>query len=385
MNDSLFIESGGASICKYGEILCGDSWSVAPIEGGKILVLSDGLGSGVKANILATLTTGIATRLMERGLPLEEVVDTLSDTLPECKVRKIAYSTFTLIKVQEDGRAYLAEFENPPTFFLKRGYLSELKYKDRVIGNRKIREAHVHVEPGDWFVTVSDGEVHAGIGGLLNLGWEWDKIAKFLETQVFEDITAKKVADVLVDQAKQLYEGKPGDDTTAGVLKVRTKRFASFMIGPPVKPEYDEMVSEKLLQQPGRKIVSGGTTAAIIAKKLERDVVVDLSSMTDTIPPTGQLDGIDLVTEGVHTVNRTLEILGKTSDLEELVGKSDGASRLAYEFLFADSINIYLGQAINPAHLNPNLPQEMGFKSRSVQAIANLLKEKGKEVNLEIH
>jgi hypothetical protein len=385
MNDALFIESGGASICKYGEILCGDSWAVAPIEGGKIMVLSDGLGSGVKANILATLTTGIATRLMERGLPLEEVVDTLSDTLPECKIRKIAYSTFTLIKVQEDGRAYLAEFENPPTFFLKRGYLSELKYKDRTLGSRKIREAHVHVEPGDWFVTVSDGEVHAGIGGLLNLGWEWDKIAKFLETQVFEDISAKKVADVLVDQAEQLYEGKPGDDTTAGVLKIRTKRFASFMIGPPVKPEDDALVSQKLLESPGRKIVSGGTTAGIMAKQLEKDVVVDLSSMTDTVPPTGQLEGIDLVTEGVHTVNRTLEILENTSDLEELVGKSDGASRLAYEFLFADSIRIYLGQAINPAHLNPNLPQEMGFKSRSVQAIANILKEKGKEVSLEIH
>ena len=110
------------------------------------------------------------------------------------------------MQVQDDGRAYLAEFENPPTFFLKRGYLSELQYRDRVIGTRKIREAHVHVEPGDWFVTVSDGEVHAGIGGLLNLGWEWDKIAKFLETQVYEDATAKKIADLLVDQARQLYE-----------------------------------------------------------------------------------------------------------------------------------------------------------------------------------
>lgn len=117
MNDALFIEAGGANICRYGEILCGDSLSVAPMGGGKLMVLSDGLGSGVKANILATLTTKIAMRLMERGLPLEEVVATLTDTLPECKVRKIAYSTFTLLKVLEDGRAYLAEFDNPPTFF----------------------------------------------------------------------------------------------------------------------------------------------------------------------------------------------------------------------------------------------------------------------------
>ena len=385
MSQPLFIESGGANICKHGEILCGDSLSVAPIGGGKLMVLSDGLGSGVKANILATLTTRIATRLMERGLPIEEVVETLTDTLPECKVRKIAYSTFTLLKVKEDGRVYLAEFDNPPTFFLKRGYISELKYRDRIIGSRKIREAHVHAEAGDWLVTVSDGEIHAGIGGLLNLGWDWEKIAKFLETQVYEDVSAQKVAQILVDQAKQLYEGKPGDDTTVGVLKIRPKRFASFMIGPPVKREDDTAVVDRFMKLPGRKIVSGGTTAGILAKFLEKDVVVDLSTMTNKIPPTGKLEGVDLVTEGVHTVNATLEILQKASDVDSLTGMRDGASLLAREFLFADSVNIFLGQAINPAHLNPNLPQEMGFKSRSVQEIAALLRERGKEVNLEIH
>jgi Stage II sporulation protein E (SpoIIE) len=385
MTEPLFIESGGANICKHGEILCGDSLSVAPITGGKLMVLSDGLGSGVKANILATLTTKIATRLIERGLPLEEVVYTLTDTLPECKVRKIAYSTFTLLKVQEDGRAYLAEFDNPPTFYLKRGYISQLKYRDRIIGTRKIRESHVHVESGDWLVTVSDGEIHAGIGGLLNLGWDWSKIAKFLETQIYEDISAKKVAQILVDQARQLYEDKPGDDTTVGVLKIRPKRFGSFMIGPPFNREEDEVVVKRFLELPGRKIVSGGTTAGILGKKLGKDITVDLSTMTNKIPPTGKMEGIDLVTEGVHTVNHTLEILEKVTETEELVGQRDGSSRLAWELLFADTVYMFLGQAINPAHLNPNLPQEMGFKSRSVHAIASLLKERGKEVFLEIH
>ncbi len=385
MSEGLFIESGGANICKHGEILCGDSLSVVPIAGGKLMVLSDGLGSGVKANILATLTTKIATRLMERGLPLEEVVETLTDTLPTCKVRQIAYSTFTLLKVQEDGRAYLAEFDNPPTFFLKRGYVSELKYRDRVIGTRKIREAHVHVEAGDWFVTVSDGEIHAGIGGLLNLGWDWEKIAKFLETQVYEDVSAEKVARILVDQARQLYEDKPGDDTTAGVLKIRNKRYAAFMIGPPVKRDDDDTLVKRYLEMPGRKILSGGTTAGILCKRLGKDVVVDLTTMTEKIPPTGKLEGIDLVTEGVHTVNHTLELLHQINASEEIGSARDGASRLAWELLYADSIHIFLGQAINPAHLNPNLPQEMGFKSRSVHQIAALLKEKGKEVTLEIH
>ena len=385
MSDPLFIESGFAHICKHGEILCGDSLMVGTVDGGRLMVLSDGLGSGVKANILATLTTKIATRLMERGLPLEEVVETLSDTLPECKVRKIAYSTFTLIKVMDDGTAYLAEFDNPPTFFLKRGYVSHLTYRDRVFGKRTIRESSTKLHAGDWLVTVSDGEIHAGIGGLLNLGWDWEKIAKFLETQVYEDISAQKVAQILVNRANELYQNKPGDDTSVGVLKIRPRRFAAFMIGPPVKREDDALVAEKFMALPGRKILSGGTTAGIIAKVMGKDVAVDLSTMTDEIPPTGNLEGMNLVTEGVHTVNRALEILETVREADELVGKRDGASRLAAEFLIADTIYMFLGQAINPAHLNPNLPQEMGFKSRSVQAIASMLKAMGKEVNLEIH
>jgi hypothetical protein len=385
MSEPLFIESGVSSICKYGEILCGDSLAVSQFDGGKLMVLSDGLGSGVKANILATLTTRIATRLLERGLPLEEVVETLTDTLPECQVRKIAYSTFTLLKVQEDGSAYLAEFDNPPTFFLKRGYSSQVKYKDRTIGTRKIREAELHVAAGDWLITVSDGEIHAGIGGLLNLGWDWEKIAKFLESQVHEDMSAEKVAQMLVDQANEYYQNKPGDDTTAGVLKIRAKRFAVFMIGPPSKREDDESVVTRFLEMPGRKIVSGGTTAGLVANRLGKEVSVDLSTMTDKIPPSGRLEGLDLVTEGVHTVNRTLEILEEGIPFEKLERLNDGASRLAREFLYADNVHIFLGRAINPAHLNPNLPQEMGFKSRSVHSIVNTLRERGKEVTIEIH
>lgn len=385
MTVPLYIEAGEAHVSKHGEILCGDSLVVSSFDGGRLMVLSDGLGSGVKANVLATLTTKIATRLMERGLPLEEVVETLTDTLPVCQVRKIAYSTFTLLKVLDDGSAYLAEFDNPPTFFLKRGYVSQVSYRDRTIGARKIREARLHVDAGDWLVTVSDGEIHAGIGGLLNLGWDWEKIAKFLETQVHEDISAQQVAQILVDQANELYQSKPGDDTTAGVLKIRPKRFAVFMIGPPVNAQNDDLVVKHFLDFPGRKIISGGTTAGIVAKRLKREVAVDLSTMTDKIPPVGKLEGVDLVTEGVHTVNRTLEILQDSPDIVELRKRRDGASRLAREFLYADGITIFLGQAINPAHLNPNLPQEMGFKSRSVQAIVGLLREMGKEVTLEIY
>ena len=87
----------------------------------------------------------------------------------------------------------------------------------------------------------------------------------------------------------------------------------------------------------------------------------------------------------INRFGEGLEILQNSKDVDQFAGEGEGASRLAYEFLFADDITVLLGQAINPAHLNPNLPQEMGFKSRSVQAIVSLLKDMGKNVTLEIH
>ena len=166
----LYFDFGYSSINKVGEELCGDSLVFNLNPSHAIMVLSDGLGSGVKANILSTLTTKIIYVMLENGANINDVTDTLSETLPFCKVRKLAYSTFSIAQCFLNGDTHITEFENPPTFFISDGKLQHLNYQTREIGERKIQEAHLKLKKGDWLVFVSDGEVHAGIGGVWNLG-----------------------------------------------------------------------------------------------------------------------------------------------------------------------------------------------------------------------
>ncbi|MCX5649229.1 MAG: SpoIIE family protein phosphatase, partial [Planctomycetota bacterium] len=218
-----FYEWGTRQLRKHSEELCGDSLAIARHSDSVTLALSDGLGSGVKANILATLTTRIAMHLLENELPLSEVVETLGKTLPVCQVRKLAYSTFAIAQFFRDGRARLVEFDTPPAIVLRGRKVLPLPSNDREIGGKRIRESVVRVKLGDWIVFVSDGVLNAGIGGVYPLGWGWEQAARYLETHAHPDLSAQNVADRLADTVSELYAGAPGDDVSIAVIKVRTK------------------------------------------------------------------------------------------------------------------------------------------------------------------
>jgi hypothetical protein len=379
---SLFYEFGCSSVNKAGEELCGDSVVFNRNPEQVTAVLSDGLGSGVKANILSTLTTKIISVMLEKGASIGEVTETLSATLPQCKVRKIAYSTFSIAQSFLNGETFVTEYDNPPTFYITDGKVHPLDYQERKFGGRTIKESHFTLKTGDWLIFVSDGEVHAGIGGVWNLGWDWEHIARYLEDQSVLDIPAQMLAENLVNEANKLYEKNPGDDTTAGVIKVRDRRFATLLIGAPLNKEDDEDVVKNLMGSNGKKIVCGGTTGNIVARELQQELDVDLSTLSNDVPPVGIIKGIDLVTEGTVTLLKTLELLKDSSKRDTLRYKKDGASRLAYELSEADSITIVLGRAINAAHQNPDLPIDLGLKSQFVEEIAHLLENRDKEVDI---
>ncbi len=380
-----FFEFGHGFLNKAGEELCGDSVVFIRNPDQITIVLSDGLGSGVKANILSTLTTKIISVMLKRGVSIQEVTKTLTATLPECKVRKIAYSTFSIAQSFFSGDTYVTEYDNPPAFFICKGKVHHLDYELRKFNDRTIKESHLMLNPGDYLVFVSDGEVHAGIGGVWNLGWDWEHIASYLEERSSLDLTAQQLANNLVDTANKLYEKKPGDDTTVGVLKVREKRFATLLIGAPLKKEDDPRVVNILMQSQGKKIVCGGTTGNIVARALHQEIEVDMKTASNNIPPVGVIRGVDLVTEGTITIMSALELLKDSSKVDILRYKKDGASRLAYELSDADTIQIVLGRAINPAHQNPDLPINLGLKSKFVEEITQLLEGQDKEVNITYH
>jgi len=380
-----FYEFGLKQLTKKGEELCGDNveFSIKPFWA--TLVFSDGLGSGVKASILSTLTTRIATVMLDEGLPIEEVVQTIGETLPICRVRKIAYSTFAMAQLFTDGHVKLMELDNPPAFFLRGKKIRRVPSEEHVVDSKSIREYSLTVRPGDWLVFVSDGVINAGIGGAYPLGWGWDLVAKYLESHVHRAQTAGDLAEKLVRVVEDLYSGPPGDDVSVAVIKVRRKRIFTVMTGPPANREDDPEIVKALMAASGRRAICGGTTATIVARELGRGLQVDLDTGTDDVPAMARIDGMDLVTEGVLTLTKVLGIMKSDVPVEKLKLRTDGASALAVRLHEADQVVLLVGRAMNPAHQNPELPKALGIKTQVAHSLAGELRHRGKEVEVRYY
>lgn len=381
----LHVEVEKCQLNKHGEELCGDSVEVEADPDSTIVVLSDGLGSGVKANILSSLTVRMAVTMLKGGLKLEEVVDTFVHTLPVCEKRQLAYSTFSILQIFNDGNVYLAEYDSPPAFIGRGSHLRTVPRSERIMDERVIREAFFSVEDGDWIVLASDGVLHAGIGGIWNIGWGWDRVGDYISSTAARTMLASELAEEIAEVTGKLYAYKPGDDATVVAVRVRHPRYLTMLVGPPVNPEDDREVVDKLLGAPGKKVACGGTTGNIVARILERPMTVDLTPHDKRIPPIGKLEGIDLVTEGMLTLSYTLEKLESGMKLRDAAMKRDGASLLASLLLEADCLHIIVGRAINPAHQSPDVPRSLALKHKIVDGLAQVLRGMGKTVKVEYY
>ena len=232
-----FFDINYKSINKYSEELCGDKVEYVYTDDGIIVVMSDGLGSGVKANILATMTVKIAVTMLREGASIDDTIETIINTLPECKVRKLAYSTFTIIVIDKDNNAYIAEYDNPPYFFYSHKRIIPIEKKERVIGNKKIYESNIRLGMGDALCVVSDGAIHAGIGQMLNLGWSWDEINEYLMELNKVNRSSQLINGNFIGVCSNLYNNKPGDDTTILTVKVRKPEVLDVFIDLlPIRP-----------------------------------------------------------------------------------------------------------------------------------------------------
>jgi len=378
----LYAEVKMAQLSKFGEELCGDKIEIARTPDSTIIVLSDGLGSGVKANILATLTTKIASSMLQRGISLEDVVNTITETLPICRERKIAYSTFQILQITTAGQAKLVEFDSPHAFLLREGKVVAFPTEEVLLGGKVINIGTLHLQPEDIILLVSDGVIHAGIGGLLKLGWTWEGISRHLQTAYRAGWDADKVVKQLIDCCEGYYLGRPGDDSSVVAVRLREVRMAAIFTGPPASASQDEAIVSRFLRLPGIKIVAGGTTAKIVSRVTGRPLKVTLSYSDPNIPPIGHIPGIDLVTEGVLTLNAAVERIFDTKRLSNQ-SYQDGATLLARQLLFVDKIIILAGRAVNPAHQNPKFPAGINIKEQVLAKLRHSLEQVGKEVVIE--
>jgi len=379
-----YIDASYRSLNKKGEELCGDNVEYIKTADGCILVLSDGLGSGVKANILATLTSKIAITMLREGSSIEDTLETIVSTLPECKVRKMAYSTFTIIKLNNNGECYMVEYDNPPSFFFRRGCDYPIEKRKREIHGKTIFESNFTFLPGDLLAVVSDGAVHAGVGALLNLGWQWENINDFLRG-ISQKKFAGDITSGLLDVCNTLYDDKPGDDTTVIALKLQPVKHLHLFTGPPKNIEDDDYFTELVEKSSGIRVLSGGTTANIIAERWNQEIDIDLSTYArDKLPPVGYLKGVDLVLEGLITLSKTVEYLNDYKNHGEEITSDDGAATLCrYLVSEASHIHIYAGTAVNPAHQNPDFPIDFNIKLKVVRDLVAILESLDKKVVVE--
>ena len=387
MND-LCADIGYKSINHVGEELCGDHVDVVEeSENSTVIVLADGLGSGVKASILSTLTSKIISTMMAAGLPIEECVSTIAGALPVCSVRGVAYSTFTIIHLLNNQVAEIIQYDNPQVVIIRNFEIYDYPKTEMHIGGKKIYKSTIKLQEDDVFIAMSDGCPHAGMGGKYNFGWKLEDIAGYMQALVAGGYTAKNLSTMLVDECDKLYGHKPGDDTTACVVKIRKREPMNILFGPPSNRDDANRMMSLFFSKAGKHIICGGTTSSIAAKYLGKPVRASLSFERSDIPPIAHIDGVDLVTEGVITMNRVIEYakdyLGENALYEEWNFKKDGASlisRLLFEE--ATDINFYVGKAINPAHQNPDLPINFNIKMNLVSELSSCLKKMGKRIKV---
>ncbi|MBR4420785.1 MAG: SpoIIE family protein phosphatase [Clostridia bacterium] len=388
MND-LCADIGYKSINHDGELLCGDHIEVINDEAtdSAIIVLADGLGSGVKASILSTLTSKMLSTMLGAGLSLLECVQTMAATLPICSVRGVAYSTFTIIRLMNNEEAEIIQYDNPLVILLRNGKNYDYAKQEMNIDGKRIYKSVIRLEEGDTFIAMSDGCPHAGIGRSFNFGWKREEIASFMEGISEVGYTAKTLSTILIDEVDKLYGSKPGDDATACVIKIRKRVPMNLLFGPPAKKDDNDRMMSLFFSKEGKHIVCGGTTSSVAARYLGKPLKPTLSFEKSDVPPIAEIEGVDLVTEGVITINKVLEYakeyLEDNRSYEQWSFKRDGASlicRLLFEE--ATDINFYVGTAINPAHQNPELPINFNIKMNLVKELSECLAKMGKRIKV---
>ncbi|HOW39743.1 MAG TPA: SpoIIE family protein phosphatase [Bacteroidales bacterium] len=384
MNRDFFIEINSQQKNHDGERICGDVFLYRYIkeEDRVIAVLSDGMGHGVKANILATLTSTMALNFTREHKQVERIAEIIMNTLPVCSERKISYSTFTIIDIESSGRTTILEYDNPSTIVLRGNKAVEPQWEKVILEKGKhsgkiLKTCTLEPEKEDRIIICSDGVSQSGMGSEdYPFGWERANIAEYAAKLVNSEasISANMLSGKIVTMAHKNDNYKARDDISCATIYFREPRKLLLCTGPPFEKDKDSELALKVREFTGKVILSGGTTADIIAREMNRKIVDELIFEDPELPPESFLEGIDLVTEGILTLQKVNELLKSFNNSVKL-GKGP-ADKIVKMLMESDEIHFIIGTRINIAHQDPNLPVELEIRRTVVKRIARLLEEK---------
>lgn len=378
-----FVEVDCRQQQKSGNEICGDVFlsKKIPEENRTIVVLSDGLGSGVKANILASMTASMALNFIKVHSPIGYTAKIIMNTLPVDNFRKISYSTFTIMDIEGNRKVKLIEFGNPAVLIRRKGSFftpekSEISIKSNIPAKQRLFTSEFEIGLDDRIIFFTDGVTQSGMGNKsMPFGWGRQNLCQYVEEMLQEkdDYSAEEVAHGIVKRAVKNDHHTSRDDISCGVVYFRRPRKVLFCTGPPFKEENDRYLAEQIAGFPGQVIISGGTTAWIAGRELNREINVCLDSYSGELPPESEMKGADLITEGILTLGKVSEYLQKLNHLRDPI--PGPAGKIIRYFHDNDEIRFLVGTRVNEAHQDPNLPVELAIRRNVVKKIGRLLEE----------
>lgn len=377
------------SINNVGEELCGDQIRVLNSGNKTRVVLCDGLGHGVKANILASLSSEIIINMLREDVPLPEVIETVIATLPVDKRLNLAYATNTMIEIDHSDLAYkIYNFDNPPILFFRKQKREPLPFHPITLCDRTIHVSEGRLQRGDLLVAMSDGLLHAGLNNVMNYNWDLEHLSAYVE-ELFHFLPSdvRMIVEKTVAHTNHLYKGSPADDASMVGILVRPKQAVMLFTGPPVDPSEDSMLAKRILSFEGTRIVCGGTTGHIVGTQSGQPGSTDPDTARLEVPPMGTLPGIDIMTEGIFTLTSVLEWLDATKGNPDLLPRKDnsGSILVVGTLLHADEITLLVGLQVNPFYQSPGLPSSISIRKNLMEKIADRLTNMGKTVTIEFH
>ena len=375
----MFIDIDVAQEKKYNQNTFGDYFASKrfPDSGRLLAVLSDGLGSGIKANILACMTSTMLLKFMEEGTSIKKACETVMNSLPVCQVRKISYSTFSAIDCNENGTAKIVEEGNPQFLWIRNGEVLEPEFEvltSKEFPNRHMHIYHLKMQTNDRLIFCSDGVTQAALGTKnLRLGLRREGLIEIVKKELEKepDISSSNLAKRIVKQAILTEpDRKPKDDISAVCVYYREPRNAVVFTGPPYHQSKDKFYAQALIDFNGKKAISGGTTANLVSRELNIPIKTNINLNIGKLPAISYMEGIDLVTEGILTLTKACEYL-ETGEVN-----NDAAGDLVKFMLDTDCITFMVGAKLNQAHYDPNLPIEIEIRKNVIKKISDILENK---------
>ena len=377
---------GIVSLNKKKEKICGDYYTIItdPDSDSTVMVLSDGLGSGVKANILATLTAEMLSIMIARKVNIRTAVKAVADTLPVCSVRNLAYATFTVM-VAEENEICLLQYDNPDVILLRNGKNVEYCRDILMFGEKEIHQSYFQFGEGDMLIFMSDGVTNAGMGKSTYAGWGREEVVGFCEQHYRDGMSAQEMSSAIADAGLALNLDETDDDLTVLTVAAMKKNIVNIMVGPPADREDDRSYFETFFQKEGMHVVCGGTTAKLVADYLQTEVAGLPDSGTEEVPAMSEIKGIDLVTEGLLTLEKLVDYCDDFQEdrtyFNQIIKKKDGAAKL-FRVLFAEAteINFFFGNALNDNYTSLHIDREK--KKKMALELIDHLKAEGKKVKI---